>query len=868
MSIDELFPQIASSKLLPDKFSGTIYHSGILRIQANDDVKEIESRKVLKELTGNIRYHLLRKYIEVQRSTGEPQYIFFFFEKENQAFSSAFLLVFRTEEKNDGAHVAFEGYSMNVELTTELITSILGNFGGVFSQAKINILLIGPFGKLANILSWNEEDSEYIKGLKLGQALSKAPESFQPFAKFIMSSAHRRSYRGEITTYKNQSYSGTFVALHGNPLLGEGLGLGIFRRVVIDQYVDAKIKSVEKLYQQLFELSPAGMLLEDTKGYILDANQALLDATGYQRNDILGKHVSIFASLENLPHVEENIQRIVQGEKLDVIVESRRRNGEKYYSRLIETLVTLSDGQKAILSISSDITDRVLIQRQLEEEKEKYRRFFDNVYDIFFISTPEGIIRHVSPSVEKFLGYTPDEILLRRAGEFYLNPKDRDVFIAKLKAHQEVVDMEIPLVTRSGAVRYFSLNAHGIYTHDGALQEIEGTFRDITEKKQYLAELEEARLKAEESAALKSSLLSNMSHEVRTPLNSILGFSQMLFHNHPDPAVKEVVQKIHASGERLLKTLESIMLVAQLDSGLVPEADNWPLDQALARVFLEYQSVAEEKGLLYLLEAEDDLWVYTDEKLLSICVKELIDNAIKFTREGGITLRLKAIQSTQGPMARIEVRDTGIGIPMAKHDLIFKEFRQASEGMSRSFEGLGLGLSIVRRLVHLLGGTLTFESNPGVGTVFYLDLPRITDEKLHSDVIPQAASLKEIVTIPEGLLVEDNAINAEITASFLEGICALDQVPTYYDALKLIQYKKYDFFLIDISLGPGPTGIDLLKKIKELKQYRDTPVVAVTGFAQHGDSTKLKSLGFTHYIAKPFTRDEIVILVQKIFKIN
>lgn len=864
MNHDEIIPGFAKDEGTLQIFTGTINGDGRLRIESQNNSWDLNLKEVFKFFPAELRFRLLKKILSALKHKEETCETFVSLLTRQRNLSVIRLKFSLYPDFISSSEISFEGWALPSRMAMELFLGWFREFRYALTHTDMNIVLVGSQGSLKEVISWSQKDTDCIKGLRNNMPLAEAPANFKPFAEFILNCSDKNICRGEIFCDNNTRFSATYIKLHGLPLEGDGLALFISSRLRPDDEMNERLKSAEKLYHQLFELSPAGMLLEDIHGNIIDVNQALLDATGYEKNEIIKKHVSIFAAPENLPYIEDNIRRIVNGEKLDVIVESRRKDGAKYYSRLIETLITLADGQQAILSISSDITDRVLMQQQLEEEKEKYRRFFENVLDIFFVSHPDGTIRHVSPSVEKYLGYTPAEIISQNAVNFYSDPSYRNVFIKMLLEHREVVDLEIPLVTKSGEIRYFSLNAHGIYSSNGDLIEIEGTIRDITEKKQYLAELEEARRKAEESAALKSSLLSNMSHEVRTPLNSILGFSQLLYHNHPDPEVKDIVQKIHASGERLLKTLESIMLVAQLDSGLEPEPDNWPLDQALARVFLEYQSVAQEKGLLYLLESEDDLWVHTDEKLLSICVKELIENAVKFTKEGGVTLRLKAVQSPQGPKARIEIRDTGIGIPPSKHELIFKEFRQASEGMSRSFEGLGLGLSIVRRLVHLLGGSLTFESSPSTGTVFYLDLPRLVEEPSYSELVAEIIVAQKEKIVPRGLLVEDNAINAEITASFLEGLCMIDTVATFFEALRMIQNNKYDFFLIDIALGPGPTGIELLREIRSIEHFKNTPVVAVTGFAQHGDANKLKALGFTHYIAKPFTRDEIVVLLNRI----
>lgn len=693
-----------------------------------------------------------------------------------------------------------------------------------------------------------------------GLRVSGITGTLKPLADFVINSRNKLVFEPDLVA-GDCHYSCFFIpaGLFGGS--GEGAGIAVFSDSTERHRTISQSKDTERLYQTLFDLSPAGIILEDAKGNILKVNQAILRSTGYNASELIGRNVTSFASAENKSFVEGNIRRILDGETLNIDVESYRQDGSRFFSQLTETLITLPTGEKAILSISQDITDRVEMEQALLVEKEKYRRIFESVQDVFFQCDYSGEIRVMSPSVARYLGHEPAELEGKNIAGFCINPDDHFRMISVIQRQGEVTDFELALRARNGDTRYFSVNAHFLYDNRGSVTAIEGTLRDVTERRGFMHDLMEARKRAEESVRLKSSLLSNLSHEFRTPLNAILGFSQILQKSHPDPAVIEMASKIIHSGERLLRTLESIMMTAQLDSGAPVNLEVCGLVESLVSVLHTYKQKAEEKGLLFIFEADESPDVMTDEKLLNILVAELLDNAVKFTKEGGVSIRFSSLKSVSGDMARIEIRDSGIGISKEQHQLVFTEFRQGSEGISRNFEGLGLGLAIVKRIVSILGLTMGYESIPGKGTVFYIDIPFHEGEVTQPR--PELAAPQKAVENPLALLVEDNEPNREVVESYLEGTCRVDAVPRYYDALKLIGSRHYDLFLLDINLGPGPDGSDLLQEIRKMTEYKNVPVIAVTGYAMLGDGTKLLQSGFTHYIRKPFDKEELTILVRK-----
>ncbi len=374
-----------------------------------------------------------------------------------------------------------------------------------------------------------------------------------------------------------------------------------------------------------------------------------------------------------------------------------------------------------------------------------------------------------------------------------------------------------------------------------------------------------AKNEAEESSRLKSSLLANMSHELRTPMTGILGFSEILHDELEDNRLKNMASTIYKSANRLMTTLNSIMDLSAIESNrtsLALKAVN--VKNTFMGLLRNAYSIASDKGLYIRTALPPHINVIADDKLLGQLLHHLIDNAIKFTIDGGISISAySGLRDTSDVV--IKISDTGIGIAPQHHKLIFEEFRQVSEGLSRTFEGSGLGLSLVMKISRLLNAKVWVESVPEKGSDFYISLPSAA---VVNDVIaPEIEKVEPINTIrlgrgnvPEVLIVEDNEINRRLAALYLREICNIDMAENGYIAMTKIKAKKYDAVLMDINLGAGPNGIHIAQEIRAIEHYSDVPIIAVTGYTMQGDRERLLSNGCTHYVAKPYDKKTLIKL--------
>ncbi len=392
---------------------------------------------------------------------------------------------------------------------------------------------------------------------------------------------------------------------------------------------------------------------------------------------------------------------------------------------------------------------------------------------------------------------------------------------------------------------------------------------DITEKKKMIEDLVEAKNKAEESNRLKSSFLANMSHELRTPMVGILGYTDILVSELTNSEHTELAKMVLSSGKRLIETLNSILDLSSIEAKKM-ELKLEPVDAA--RILKESVSLfaqnAVSKGLYLKSILPDNLFINSDREMLNKIFNNLINNAVKYTQSGGITVELSLTNNGDGKNLKVSVTDTGIGISPEYHEIIFEPFRQVSEGYTRKFEGSGLGLSITNKLVKMLDGSIYLESIPGKGSRFIVNIPVAVSMNLpKKDEIQLAAvhsyEFREDLSI---LLVEDDELNANIILSYLKPICSVEHASGGETAIECCKNRKYDTILMDINLK-GMNGIEAMERIRKMNKYYQTiPVIAVTALAMSGDREKLLSVGFDNYLSKPFERTQLLQVLSESLK--
>jgi signal transduction histidine kinase len=363
-----------------------------------------------------------------------------------------------------------------------------------------------------------------------------------------------------------------------------------------------------------------------------------------------------------------------------------------------------------------------------------------------------------------------------------------------------------------------------------------------------------AREQASEAARIKSAFLANMSHEIRTPLTSILGFASLLDEELADPEHLEYVHLIRQSGRRLMDTLNSVLDLAQLEShGRTISLGIFNITDQVNEVMRLLHPLASDKHLsLELVSKNPNALAEIDQACMHRILHNLIGNAIKFTDQGGVLVTVDA----DGKHVYVQVRDTGIGMNDTFLPEVFEEFKQESGGLTRSYEGNGLGLAITKRLVDLMGGTINVKIEKGRGSTFTVSLAQVNYETFHDPVDWDSDPMG--VQKPRVLVVENNWETRMLLEHMLKSAYVVDTVGEAEEAIRKATRITFDIVLMDINLGGKQTGVDVLQVMRQLPGYDRTVIIALTAYALPGDKERFLELGFNGYLGKPFARTELL----------
>jgi len=520
-----------------------------------------------------------------------------------------------------------------------------------------------------------------------------------------------------------------------------------------------------------------------------------------------------------------------------------------------------------LANLSWDIIIGKRAEEALHENQALLNALMEGIPDPVYIKDLESRMLFVNPALEHIVGKSVKEIIGRTDGEYYNNSevgralRESDLQVIKF-GQCEFWEETVPTVSGE---RTFLSRKVPYRNGNGDIIGVIGVSHDITERKQQEAELVIAKDQAESANRAKSEFLSNMSHEIRTPMNGVIGMAQLLAMTDLTKEQQSYVDDLRQSGKNLLSLINDILDLSKIEAHKISlESFEFNLRHCLNEIVMTQKSSIFQKGLSLDVEVARDIpfMLVGDALRLKQIVHNLIGNAVKFTSQGGITISAQVIeQQTTSVLVQIAVRDTGIGISSDLLEYIFKPFAQAEGSTTRRFGGTGLGLTISRKLAELMGGSISVESTPEMGSCFRVTLPFTFNQKESTEQeSPPYSPPRWDGPKLRILFVEDDPINVKLGSSLLMKLGhEVKSVGNGQECLESLKQEKYDLVLMDIQM-PVMNGEEAIREIRtqELITNVHLPVISLTAYALRGEKDRFLAEGFDGYVSKPLEVDELM----------
>ncbi|CAN1210607.1 hypothetical protein TUMEXPCC7403_10450 [Tumidithrix helvetica PCC 7403] len=667
---------------------------------------------------------------------------------------------------------------------------------------------------------------------------------------------------------------------------------GIFRDVTQRKLAEASLAESEAFNRQLVEEFPIGLASCGMDGQLTYVNSAFAHILGRTVEECL---TLTYWDITPIKYADREAEQLL-------IIQTEGRYGpyEKEYIHkdghlvpvLLTGIVILRNDELSIWSSVQDISDR----KQAENALRESQQFLQTVLDTFPLSVfwkdRDSVYLGCNQQFVKTTGLqSPSEVIGKTDFDF---PYTEAEVLAYRADDRQVIEsgaarlgIEETITLPTGEQRWLETNKVPLRDLAGNAIGIVGTFQDISDRKQAEAELQRTNEELARATRLKDEFLANMSHELRTPLNAILGMAEGLqegvFGNMNERQVK-AIQTIESSGSHLLSLINDILDVAKIESGQI-ELDCTPTSVSLlcqsSLVFIKQQAMQKRIQLVTKLPPNlPDLLV--DERRTRQVLINLLNNALKFTPEGGcITLEVtyKQQQKENFPLfegeglgersfLRIAIIDTGIGISSENIKKLFQPFIQIDSALNRQYQGTGLGLALVKRIVELHGGQVGLTSEVGVGSCFSIELPCAVSGSSPSEPTPQSGdsgsepSQPQLETSPLILLAEDNPANISTVSAYLQAkgyrmLLARNGL----EAVELAKAHHPNLILMDIQM-PEMDGIEAMQQIRLDPSLTNLPIVALTALAMANDRQKCLDAGANEYLTKPVRLKELATAIQ------
>lgn len=643
----------------------------------------------------------------------------------------------------------------------------------------------------------------------------------------------------------------------------------ILRDITESRLLEEKLKEKERQLSSMVSNLPGFIYrcLDDDNWTMIYISGQCKEITGYEPDDLIHNRIRSFKDIiKQEYHKELRLKEgKVSGNKAFFRHEYEIVTATGETKWVYERGVGVHDKAGRLLFLEGyieDITERKIAEIQLVESEEKFRLIMDRSVDAILLTQPDGIVLSANKAACKLFGMTEEEI--RKAGRAGIVDPD-DARVGQLLSQRDksgFTEGEMNFVRRNGTKLTAEITSSLFKNSKGEIF-TSMIIRDISERKKWEEDLLIAKERAEESDRLKSSFLANMSHEIRTPMNGILGFLDVLSTEELDDQSRhEYMEVVNISGQRLLDTINDIIEISKIEAG----------EQELRKSVVDitetikyhvnfFKLQAKQKGVeLFCTErySSPKMLVETDKNKLGSILTNLIKNAIKFTAEGTIELGYHV----ENESLVFFVKDTGCGIPADKFESVFERFVQADMSMSRPYEGSGLGLTIAKAHVNMLGGKIWLESEIGKGSTFYFSIPYKSDHEETIRAVEQIKSPHEYPGEITILIAEDD----DTSYRYLEVILkkrnvTLIRVLNGSEAIRVFKENPdISAILMDIKMA----GMDGIEATREIRKFdKKVPIIAQSAYVFSDDEEMARQAGCSDYIAKPIKSTELFSILNK-----
>ncbi|MFW5837056.1 MAG: response regulator, partial [Desulfovibrionaceae bacterium] len=669
---------------------------------------------------------------------------------------------------------------------------------------------------------------------------------------------------GNIMEFAAQRADGSQIlverAVSAFEVEGEWFAVGVIRDVTARREAEQALRKSEELLRNTSDLGRIG-------GWELDMDQGELywDETVKAIHEVapefepsLEQGVGFYHP-DDRPVIREAVRRAMeQQEGYDLEMRITTAQGNERFVRAMGRPM-VEDGRVARLTGAfQDITDYKTLERE-------QRIFFEVSLDMVCIADTRGNMLQLSPAWTQTLGWSEEELVARPYLEF-VHPEDMGPTLEameQLNHGHSVLSFDNRYLCKDGTYRWLSWKSYTDQEHD----RVYAVARDIQDRKELEEQLSRAKEEAEAANRAKSDFLARMSHEIRTPMNAIIGLSHLGLQTDLNPKQRDYLGKIQSSAHALLGIINDILDFSKIEAGRMElEAVPFHLEGVLAGAAGLMTLKAEEKGLELLMSVDQQvpMNLVGDPLRLGQILTNLLSNAVKFTEQGEVVVSVRPEPREDGRVwLRFLVSDTGVGLGREQLGRLFDAFTQADGSTSRKYGGTGLGLTICKRLVDLMGGAIEASSEPGVGSVFSFVVP------FEKSVEPVASSPDLSQAAPGGraLVVDDNETAREVLA---EGLRALglevetaDSGALALDMLRSPGGPAFDLALVDWKM-PNMDGLEAVRRIKEMPESLRPRVVMVTAYGREEVMRQAEKAGVDGFLVKPVAPSLLLDTVVKV----